>query len=312
MFFRNARFFTLPPRIAQSLREQAFGQDIEKTAALFAECALKPVGPLELTSSGFISPFGEGEAELMHQVGHFVWLTVGTETRKLPPAVVDRELKKKIDAVEKAEGRKIGGRARKRLKDDLIAEMLPKAYVMPGRTNCFLDLATGVLVVDTATRKTAENVASEIRRVFGSFPALPLNAETAPRSVMTGWVAGEPLPEGVALGEECELKDALDGGAVVRCNHQELRGDEISKHLEAGKQVTRLALNVSDHVSFVFCEDLTVRKLKILDGAIESLENTEREDLRAELDARFVLLTAEVARLFAILKAAFAFSENVD
>ena len=312
MFFRNARFFTLPQRMAQSLREQAFGQDIEKTAALIAECALKPVGPMELTSSGFISPFGEGEAELMHQGGHFVWLTIGTETRKLPPAVVNRELKKKIDAIEEKEGRKIGGRARKRLKDDLIAEMLPKAYVLPGRTNCFLDLNTGLLVVDTASRKTAENVASEIRRVFGSFPALPLNAETAPRSVMTGWVAGEALPDSLLLGEECELKDPIDGGAVVRCNHQVLLGDEISKHLESGKQVTRLALSKQDHLTFVFCEDLAVRKLKFLDGAVESLENTERDDLRAELDARFVLLTAELAGLFAVLSEAFKFNKSTD
>ena len=99
--------------------------------------------------------------------------------------------------------------------------------------------------------------------------------------VLTGWIAGEPLPEGLSLGEECELKDAMEGGAVVKCQNQELQSDEIAKHLEAGKQVTKLALVLDDHVSFVLGEDLIVRKLKFLDGAVDQLENTEHDDLRA-------------------------------
>src|SRR5690606_9802868 len=154
----------------------------------------------------------------------------------------------------------------------------------------------------SSSRKSGENVVSEIRRAMGSFPALPLNAEIAPRAIMTGWIAGEPLPEGLSLGEECELKDAMEGGAVVKCQHQELQSDEIAKHLEAGKQVTRLALTLDDHVSFVLGEDLIIRKLKFLDGAVDQLENTEREDLRAELDARFALMAGEVKRLFTVLE----------
>src|SRR3546814_13735843 len=125
------------------------------------------------------------------------------------------------------------------------------------------------------------NVCSEVRRALGSFPALPLNAEVAPRSILTGWVAGEPLPDGLALGDECELRDPVDQGAVVKCQRQELQGDEISKHLEAGKQVTRLALTLDDHVSFVLGEDLGVRKFKLLDGDVDQLESPERGNGKA-------------------------------
>ena len=145
---------------------------------------------------------------------------------------------------------------------------------------------------------------SEIRQALGSFPALPLNAEVAPRSVLTGWIAGEPLPDGISLGDECELKDAADKGAVVKCQRQELLSDEVARHLEAGKQVTRLALALDDHVSFVLGEDLVVRKFKLLEGAVDSLESTEREDLHAELDARFALMSGELKRLFAVLEPA--------
>ena len=121
---------------------------------------------------------------------------------------------------------------------------------------------------------------------------------------MTGWINGEPLPEGLALGDECELKDPVDGGAVVKAQRQELTADEITRHLEAGKQVTRLALVLDDHLSFVLGEDGVVRKLKFLEGAVESLETTERDSLHAELDARFALFSGELRRLFTLLEKA--------
>jgi recombination associated protein RdgC len=301
MFFRNLTLFRFPTSL-----------DFAELEPRLAECALKPVGALELSSRGFVSPFGRDGEALSHRIADAIWLSVGTEDKLLPGAVVNDLLSRKLEEIEKKEGRKPGGRARKRLKEDLVHELLPRAFVRPGRTDALLDLGHGLCIVDSSSRKSAENVVSEIRHALGSFPALPVNAEVAPRSVLTGWIAGEPLPEGLSLGDECELKDAADKGAVVKCQRQELQGDEIAKHLESGKQVTRLALTLDDHVSFVLGEDLVVRKFKLLDGAVDSLESTERDDLRAELDARFALMAAEAKRLFSVLEPALKLSRAED
>jgi recombination associated protein RdgC len=303
MFFRNLTLFRFPTSL-----------DLSHLESHLAECALKPAGPLEMSSRGFVSPFGrepnpdDPQSALMHRVGDCIWLTVGGEERMLPAVVVNEEAAKKIATIEQREGRKLGGRARKKLKEDIVHELLPRAFVRPLRTDAYLDLEHGFIAVDTSSRKNAENVVSEVRRALGSFPALPPNAETSPRAVLTGWIAGEKLPESVALGDECELKDPSDRGAIVKCQRQELQGDEIGKHLESGKQATRLALILDDHVSFVLGEDLVVRKLKFLDGAVDQLENTERDSVRAELDARFALMSAELKRLFAMLEKAFKLS----
>ena len=297
MFFRNLTFFRFPTH-----------HDFSQLDELLPEAALKPVGPLELSSSGFVSPFGRGEQALSHRIEKSIWLSVGSENKILPGSVVNDLLAQKVAEIEEKEGRKLGGKARKRLKDDLLHELLPRAFVKSSRTDALLDLEHGFLAVDTSSRKSGEAVASEIRRALGSFPAIPPNAEVAPRSILTGWIAGEPLPDGLSLGEECELKDAMDGGAVVKAQNQELISDEIAKHLEAGKQVTKLALNLDDHLSLVLGEDLVVRKLKFLEGAVDQLESTEREDLRAELDARFALLAGEVRRLFLVLESALKLS----
>ena len=298
MFFRNLTLFRFPTTL-----------DFSQLDSLLPEMILKPVGALDMSSRGFVPPFGRGDDVLAHRSGEALWLTVGGEDKILPGSVVNDLLAKKLAEIEEKEGRKPGGRTRKRLKEDLVHELLPRAFVKSSRTDALLDLEHGFIAVDTSSRKNAETVVSEIRGAMGSFPALPLNAEVAPRSILTGWIAGEPLPEGLALGEECELKDAMDGGAVVKCQNQDLQSDEIAKHLEAGKQVTRLALTLDDHLSFVLGEDLVIRKLKFLDGAVDQLENTEQEDLRAELAARFALMSGEVKRLFVVLEAALKLSK---
>jgi recombination associated protein RdgC len=297
MFFRNLTLFRFPTSL-----------DVSDLDTHLAACALKPVGPLELSSRGFVPPFGRDAEALSHRIGDALWLSVGSEDKLLPGAVVNDLLQKKLAALEQKEGRRPGGRTRKRLKEDLVHELLPRAFVRPGRTDALLDLEHGLCVVDTSSRKTGENVVSEIRHALGSFPALPLNAEVAPRAVLTGWIAGEPLPDGLSLGDECELKDAADKGAVVKCQRQELQSDEVARHLEAGKQVTRLALTLDDHVSFVLGEDLVIRKFKLLDGAVDQLESTERDDLHAELDARVALMSGEVKRLFSVLEPALKLS----
>lgn len=298
MFFKNLTFLRFPVSL-----------DFSQLGELLPEVALKPVGSLELSSRGFVSPFGRGEPDLHQQIGNAIWLSVGGEDKILPSSVVNDLLGKKLAEIEEKEGRKPGGRTRKRIKEDLIHELLPKAFVKPSRTDALIDLRHGYIAVDTSSRNAAGDVVSQVRAAMGSFPALPLNAEVSTRNILTGWIAGEELPEGLSLGHECELRDAMTDGAVVKIANIDLQSDEVASHLEAGLQVTRLALTLDDHLSFVLGEDLVVRKLKFLDGAVDQLENTEREDLRAELDARFALMSGELQRLFIVLEFALKLSK---
>ena len=301
MFFRNLTLFRFPASINFN--------DLETQ---LADAALKPVGPMELSSRGFISPFGRAggdDAALMHRIDDAIWLTVGGEDKLLPSSVVNDLLQKKVDEFEAKNARRPGGKMRRQMKDDLVAELSPRAFVRPTRTDALIDLKHGVIVIDTSSRKVAEAVVSQVREALGSFPALPINAEVAPRAVMTGWIAGDELPEGLSLGDECELRDPADSGAVVKVQRMELAGEEIDTHLEAGKQVARLALMLDDHAGFVLGEDLVLRKFKLLDGAVEQLESSERDDIRAEMDARFALMAGEFNRLFTVLESALKLSK---
>ncbi|MBB3923823.1 recombination-associated protein RdgC [Xanthomonas arboricola] len=308
MFFRSMVIFKFPLAFATSLTTMAADEGDTGLNNVLAQARIKPVGPLEMSSTGFVPPMGETDEALFFKSEHFIWISVQTQKKIMPPSAINTVFKARLADLEEKEGRKIGGKARKRLKDDVMHEMLPRAFVTEGRTDAYLDLQRGMIVVDASSRKSAEAVVSALRGALGSFPATPVNAEVAPRSVLTGWVAGEPLPELFALADECELKDPIDGGAVARFSKQELGEEEVKKNLEAGKMATKVGFIHEDHVSFVLGEDLIVRKIKLLDGAVDSLENDSREDLRAELNARFTLMTAEFSRLIDTVSSALKFS----
>ncbi|XAI97162.1 DNA recombination-dependent growth factor C [Dolichospermum phage Dfl-JY45] len=300
MFFRNLTLFRFPASIAESFEE------IEER---LAEHPLKPVGPLELASSGFVSPLGRSEQTLAHRIGDAVLMSLGTETRLLPGSVVNDALTAKLDHIRETEGRNPGGRERKRLKDEVLTDLLPRAFVRTGRGAGYVDLAGGWCVVDTSSRKSAEGFVTAIREALGSFPAVPLNAESSPRALMTAWIDGEPLPEGFVLGDEVELRDPVDTGAIIKAKRQELTAEEVREHLKCGKQVFQVALVFEERISFVLGEDLVIRKLKFLEAATEALENTERDNQRDEIDAVFALMSGELRGLLARLEGVFGISK---
>jgi recombination associated protein RdgC len=172
-----------------------------------------------------------------------------------------------------------------------------------------VDLSGGWCVIDTSSRKNAESFVTAIREALGSFPAVPLNAESSPRSLMTAWIDGEPLPEGFVLGDEVELRDPVDTGAIIKAKRQELTAEEVREHLKCGKQVFQVALVFEERISFVLGEDLVIRKLKFLEAATEALENTERDNQRDEIDAVFALMSGELRVLLARLEGVFGISK---
>jgi recombination associated protein RdgC len=117
------------------------------------------------------------------------------------------------------------------------------------------------------------------------------------------------MPKGFELGDECELRDPVDSGAIVKCRRQELDSDEVREHLKAGKQGFHLALTFEERLDFVLGEDMVVRKLRFLETATEALERDERDSLRAEIDATFALMSGELKRLLERLTEEFSLSE---
>jgi len=302
MFFRNLSLFRFPESTSQSLAELATDLDSHR---------LRECGPMELATRGFVSPYGRNDEALLHQVGAYSLLTIGSEERLLPGVVVNEALADRLAQIAEKEGRRVGAKERKRLKEEVISDLLPRAFIRPSRLSAYLDAEQGWFVVDSASRKAAEDAVSQVREALGRFPATPMAPEESPRALMTDWLIGGKLPDGLVLGEECELRDPAEAGAVVRCRRQDLESDEVREHLKSGKQAFQLGLVFDERISFVLGEDLVVRKLKFLDVVLDELGDTA-ESARAELDASFALMTLELKNLFGRLETWFGLPRPGD
>ena len=303
MWFRNLTLFRFSENTAKSLK--ALETKLDKHR-------LRPPGPIELATSGFVSPLGRDEEVLTHWVGDYVLVHIANEARLLPNSVVSDELSARLKKIAEKEQRRIGAKERKRLKDEVLTDLLPRAFTKMSRTPCYVSLKTGWVALDTASRKSAEAGVTQLREALGSFPAVPMAAEESPRALMTDWLIRGKLPAGLVLGDECELRDPAETGATVRCRRQDLETDEVREHLKSGKQVFQLGLIFEDRIGFVLGEDLTVRKLRFLDQVQDELGETDRDSSVAELDAVFTLMTLELERLLQKLEQWFGLPRPSD
>jgi recombination associated protein RdgC len=292
MLFRNLSLFRFPVSVARRL---AGLEDALETHRLRA------CGPLEMATHGFVSPLGREAEALCLRLDRHILVALGSEERLLPGAVVREALAQKLAERAAAEGRRIGARERSRLKETVISELMPRAFVRPTRLFAYLDTREGWLVVDTSSRKAAELVVGELRTALGRFPATPVAATQAPRSLMTDWLIHGKLPPDLTLGDECELRDPAESGAIARCRRQDLESDEVRGHLRSGKQAFQLGLTFADRIEFVLGEDLVVHKLRFLDVVHDELDADAAESAEAELTQRFALMTLEQEQLLAAM-----------
>ncbi|MEP1213415.1 MAG: recombination-associated protein RdgC [Marinobacter sp.] len=289
MWFRNARVFrfTKPFEITAEALEEKLQAD-----------AFKPCGPQETSRQGWVSPMGKHSDLLVHSAGGYHLIALRKEEKLLPASVIKELVDEKAEMIEAEQHRKVRRKEKDELKEEVMLEMLPRAFSKNRRCYAYLAPADGVLIVDAGSAKQAEDLASTLRKSVGSLPVRPPAVEQAPAFTFTGWLNESiELPASIELGTECELKDTSEDGGVVRCKGLDLQGDEIRSHLDAGMQVTKLSVTWDDNLSFVLDEELGIRRLKFGDTLQEKLDDVDADDAAARFDAAFSLMTLELARL---------------
>ena len=122
---------------------------------------------------------------------------------------------------------------------------------------------------------------------------MPISFEVPPYEVMTDWVAKGHTPAWLNLLEEAELK-SFETGSVIRCKNQMLESDEITPHLQAGKFVTKIAIDWENHFSCVLNEEAVLSRLKFADEIREKNDDILKEDVAQRFDADFLLMTEEL------------------
>lgn len=285
-WFKNVLIYRLTSPL--SFEHQVLETQLQQTK--FSPCQQG-----EMSKFGWSNPlYG---SELLHfNVGQQFLFVAHKEEKILPANVIKQECEARIESLEQKEQRKLKKIEKQAIKDDVVAVLLPRAFSKHQFTALWVDIESQLVYVDTSSAKRAEDALALLRKTLGSLPVVPISFACPPLEAMTKWLTQNETPHWLTLLEEAELK-SFDNDSVIRCKRQDLESDEIAIHLNAGKSVTKLALDWENHFSFVLNEDGSLSRLKFADEIREKNDDILKEDIAQRFDADFMLMTEEL-RLF--------------
>ena len=286
MWFKNVMIY----RLTSELTLESESLEAQLQACRFHSCSQH-----DMSQFGWSEPLSG--TPLLHFAQGKQFLLVAHKEEKLLPANVVKKLETK-------EARMLKKTEKQAVKDQVVSVLLPRAFSKHQFTAIWIDLDTQLVYVDAASSKRAEDALALLRKTLGSLPVVPISFTIPPIEVMTRWIAQDDAPNWLTLLEEAELK-AFDTDSIIRCKRQDLSAEEISQHLQAGKFVTKLAIEWENHFSCVLNEDATLSRLKFADVVREKNDDILKEDVAQRFDADFLLMTAELQQFSEKLIEAF-------
>ena len=257
----------------------------------FVEC-----GASQPESSGFVEPRGEKHGPLVESVGGQWILKLCTETKAVPGGAVKTQLEARLDKIEQDTGRRPKGKQAKEIKEEIVHELLPRAFPKRGTTPIWIDLEARLVMIGAASAKKADRITTTLAELLAGGIRLDLvQTQLSAATAMAEWLSTKEAPAGFTIDRECELKQPDSEKALVRYARHTLDIDEVGEHIRQGKLPTSLALTWDNRVSFVLTENLAIKKIKLLDVVLEGQEKAGKGD--NGFDADVAITTGELGRL---------------
>ena len=231
MWFKNLKLFRLNPDWTIS------AQDLEEKLQAHAFVEGSP-GPD--TKLGWTTPLAE--SGLVYELGQYYFLCLQAEKKLLPASVINQFTREKALEVEEQQGYKPGRKQMREIKEMVTDTLIPKAFSIFRQTRVCLDLENHWLYIDAGTAAKADEVISLLVKALDPMPIQSFMTEVSPSTAMTEWIFSDEAPAGFNLEPQVEFKSTQEDRATVRFSNVIPGQEEVTKHIESGKIVTKLGL----------------------------------------------------------------------
>ncbi|MCW5588506.1 MAG: recombination-associated protein RdgC [Legionellales bacterium] len=294
MWFKNLQIYRLV---------EPFPYNAEQLQQRLEERKAKPCHKMSLFSYGWVSPFGDDSDILVHGCAGYLLLAAQREERILPPSVIRDALIEKIKKIETEEDRSVFAKEKKSLRDEVIFDLMPKAFTQKKITYAYIDPKLNCIIIDASSHQQAEAITKLLRDSIFKFDIRPLETKTPANEIMTEWLLNDKLAQDFQLDDSCELVDPKSSG-IVRCHRHDLNSRDILQHVQHGKMVSKLGLAWDEKISCVLCEDFSIKRVRYLDLLKNQSLEIGAETKYQQLDADFSLMAGEITHLLTALFAA--------
>ncbi len=295
--FKNAIFYRFTEAFAYT--EAQLNSMLGKHS--FTECKNQ-----ELSRIGFTEP-GDGIHFAFVAADNFL-ITARKEEKMLPPKVIRKTLSERVKQIESEQSRKVYRKEKLQLKDEIVLDMLPRAFSKYTDTRAIIMPKAGLIVVEAGSFSQAEELLSLLRDALGSLPVVLPSVNHYPAAVMSDMLS-EPAKCAALIDlhilDSCELKDPSEEGGTIKVKGDYLYSDEIIAHIEAGKQVTSLAFEWYESYRFTLHEDLRIKGIKMTDQLSAEVNEESSEDPIDRLRADVFLHSAALVGLWINLAGVF-------
>ena len=290
--FRNLRLYRMRgdwPRTEEELSNQ------------LQNVPFKPCGSYTERSSGWEAPVAAMPDALARRVGGADLFRLRCQTRLLPTAAVNEALDERVAEFEGRVSRPPSRKEKRDLKDEVYAELMPRALLKSDRVWGMYIASEQILAVDTASENRAELFLDQLRSAFGTLPVTPVEFSEPVSKLLTAVFLGTG-PTAFLPGRECRMLDPSAGSASVSWMDIDLTDASVQKHVRDGLKLDRLALSFDEIATLVLDQDCVIRKLKLT--GMDQVEDGDALDENpiGLLDAEFVLIAGVLTRLLGALR----------
>lgn len=271
---------------------QKFNQE-EFEEAVFQD-VFRPCGAQDLSTFGWTKALGKHSQMISHFSRNAILICAKREEKVLPAAVVNELVQSKVEVIEMEESRPVKKKEKDEIKENLLHELIPQAFKKSSLQYAFIDLEKGWLVVNSGSFNKAEELLALLRKSLGSLPVVPAFVNYDLGLFLTDWLSKMSSPEGFEIGLDADLLEPDENGAQVKLKQHDLSSDEVQKHLENGKQVSKLSLEWNERIKFTLQDDGAIKRINFSEVLKDENADIPKEDMMVKLDADFILASSEL------------------